>query len=319
MSVLALILGGLLVGQSMEAPNPPVARGGDIQVHVRYAPLTAHKSAPYELVHGHVVFKATVAGRDVWALLDTGAERSLIDTALAAEAGLRIDAPQGTLRTSTGASIPKRRVSDVQIRIADQIDIQSPAVAGLDMAAMSDAMGRKISFVLGAEFLSQLAIKLDPAKRTLDLYPSGALRPPAGFPSAPLKGGYRVELVVDGKPVLVELDLGAAGALTLEPEAWARVGPANAAVQRGETLGVDGRPRAADFGVLPVVNLGANRFTNVRTKIMPWSADETEGAVGMDILDQLFVVLDAKAGTLWLAPRMGASPAAATPSSQSPP
>lgn len=314
MSVLAFILGGLLAGQGTGSPAPsPAAPTPEIQVQVRFAPLNAHKPSPYELVHGHVVFKATVAGRDVWALLDTGAERSLIDTALAADAGLRIDAAQGSLRTSTGASIPKRRVSDVQIKIADQLDIQSPAVAGLDMAAMSEAMGRKVSFVLGADHLSQLAVKLDPTKRTLDLYPSGALRAPAGFPSVPLKGGYSVEVLVDGKPVLVELDLGASGALTLEPEAWARVGPANARVERGETLGVDGHPRAADFGVLPVVNLGANRFANVRTKIMPWSGDETEGAIGMDILDQLFIVLDAKAGTLWLARPQPATPSTSPP------
>ncbi|KQV71139.1 MULTISPECIES: pepsin/retropepsin-like aspartic protease family protein [unclassified Caulobacter] len=311
MSALVLILSGLLAGQSASIPpNPPPKAGvesSEIRVQARFTPLAAHKAAPYELVHGHIVLKAVVAGRDVWALVDTGAERSLIDTALAADAGLRIDAPQGTVRTSTGSSIPKRRVSDVEIKIPDQLEIHSPAVAGLDMTAMSAAMGRKVEFVLGADFLSMAAVKLDPAKRTLDLYPSGVLRPPAGFPSLPLKGGYRIEVLVDGKPVLVELDLGASGALTLEPATWARVGPANARVERGGTLGVDGRERAVDFGVLPAVSVGNNRYTNVRTQIMPWPGDDTEGAIGMDLLDQLFIVLDAKAGTIWLAPPAGSS------------
>jgi predicted aspartyl protease len=307
-SVLALIFSGVLAGQGVSPPPPspsPPTTSIEIQVRARFAPPAAHKPAAYELVRGHVTFKAVVAGRDVWALLDTGAERSLIDTSLAADAGLQIGAPQGTVRTSTGSSIPKRRVSDVQISIPDQLEIQSPAVAGLDMAALSAAMGRKIEFVLGADFLSRLAFKLDPAKRTLDLYPSGVLQPPAGFPSLPLKDGYRIEIDVDGKPVVVQVDLGAASALTLQPNAWRRVGPANASVERGETVGVDGLKQAADFGVLPVVSLGVNRYTNVRTKIFPWPSDDTEGAIGMDLLDRLFIVLDAQAGKMWLAPPAG--------------
>jgi hypothetical protein len=72
---------------------------------------------------------------------------------------------------------------------------------------------------------------------------------------------------------------------------------------------MDGQKRAVDFGVLPYVALGANRYTNVRTKIMPWSDDDTEGAIGMDLLDQLFIVLDVKAGKMWFAPRAGVSSA----------
>lgn len=304
-SVLALIVSGLLAGQD-PSPSPqasPPAKSAEIQFQARFVPLAARKTAPYELVQGHIIFKAVVAGRDVWALLDTGAERSLIDISLATSAGLSVGAPEGTLRTSTGSFIPKRRVSNVRIAIADQLEIQSPAVAGMDMTALSEAVGRKIEFVLGAEFLSLTALKLDPVRRTLDLYPSGALRPPSGFPSLPLKGGYRIEILVDAKPVLVDLDLGAAGALTLEPEAWARVGPANARVVTGETKGADGQGRTSDFGVLPLMAIGDNRFTNVRTKIMPWSDKDTEGAVGMALLDQLLIVLDVKAGTMWLAPR----------------
>lgn len=309
-SVLALIVSGLIASQGPLPPpqaSPP-AKSAEIQLHGRFVPLAARKTASYELVQGHIIFKAVVAGRDVWALLDTGAERSLIDTALATSAGLHIGDPEGRLRTSTGSFIPKRRVSDVRIAVADQLEIQSPAVAGMDMTALSQAIGRKVEFVLGAELLSLTALKLDPAKRTLDLYPSGALRPPNGFPALPLKGGYRIEILVDNKPVLVDLDLGAAGALTLEPEAWARVGPANARVVTGQTRGADGQGRTADFGVLPLVVLGDNRFTNVRTKIMSWSDKDTEGAIGMELLDQLFLVLDARAGKMWLAPRRGPPP-----------
>lgn len=97
MSVLALILSGLLAGQSVSPPNPspsPPATSSEVQVKVRFTPPAAHKSAAYELVHGHVAFKAVVAGRDVWALLDSGAERSLIDTTLATDAGRRLSEPE---------------------------------------------------------------------------------------------------------------------------------------------------------------------------------------------------------------------------------
>lgn len=308
MLALAFILSGVLLADrpQVAASPPPSAVPGDnaYQVAIRFTPLAPqHKPAPYELADNHLVFKAVVAGREVWALLDTGAQRSLIDTTLATSVGLPIASPQGSLRTSTGALIPKRRVDNVDISVPDQVEIQRAVVGAMDMAALSAIVGRKIEFVLGADFLSKVAVKIDPAKRTLDIYPSGALRPPQGFPYVPLREGFKIDVLVEEKPVLVEVDLGASGALMLEPEAWARVAPANARVVPGRSVGADGQGRAFDVGVLPAMSLGANRYTNVRTQIRPWSGDDTEGAVGMGVLRDLFIVLDVQAGKMWLAPQ----------------
>jgi predicted aspartyl protease len=266
------------------------------------------------LVRGHIVFKARVEGRDVWALLDTGAQRSIVDIALATAAGRAVGLPEGTIRSSTNFAIPKRRVSNVSISLPNQIDIQSPAVVGMDMSAMSGAMGRKIEFVLGADFLSLMAFKVDPGPQALEFYPSGALAPPPGFPSIPLRAGYGIEILVGDRPVLVELDLGATSALILDPSAWARVGSPSAKLSPGGTRGVDGQVQVVDFTTVPSVKIGSNQYSDVRAKIMPWSNGDLEGAVGMELMDRLFMVLDVRAEKFWLAPRARvASPPADKP------
>lgn len=56
----------------------------------------------YALVEGNIVFKATLADREIWAILDTGAERSIVDVGFAGQARLTVGPPEGTIRTSTG-------------------------------------------------------------------------------------------------------------------------------------------------------------------------------------------------------------------------
>lgn len=311
MFAVAVLLAGMLTAQDA-APTPPAepAEPGSVAsqpltVKASFAGKATRVPLPYESLNGLIAFKATVAGREVWVLLDTGAERSVIDTGLAAAVGLKVGPPEGVIRTSTG-TVPKRRVSNVPIVVDKQFEVVAPAVAGMDLKPLSDTVGRKIEFILGAEFLGMMQVMVDPGPRTINLLPSGALNAPPNFPFVPLQPGFQIEAMVGDKPVSVGIDTGSTAGLTLSPEAWARVGPADA--KRGTTVmsAADGQPHLVDVFVAPKLTIGRASRTDVKVQVIPRPA-KGDGLLGMGVLGQFFLVVDAKAGKLWLMPRLSSA------------
>jgi predicted aspartyl protease len=311
MFAVAVLLAGTLTAQeAAPAPAAPLVEPGalasqPLTVKASFVGMSTRVPLPYESLNGLIAFKATVAGREVWTLLDTGAERSVIDTGLAAAVGLKVGPPEGVIRTSTG-TVPKRRVSNVPIVVDKQFEVVAPAVAGMDLKPLSDTVGRKIEFILGAEFLGLMQVMVDPGPRTINLLPSGVLKAPPNFPSVPLLPGLQIEALVGNKPVSVGIDTGSTAGLTLSPEAWARVGPADA--KRGATVmaAADGQPHLVDVFVVPKLTIGRASRTDVKVQVIP-RPTKSDGLLGMGVLGQFFLVVDAKAGKLWLMPRLSSA------------
>lgn len=305
-----LLLGASAPQGAAPAPQPaartlpPTSAAPPMTVTLRFAEPAKRSPTPYEAVNRLIIFKANVAGRDVWALLDTGAGSSLIDLAFARDAGLSVGAPEGTINTPTG-SLPKRRVSDVPVVIPGQWEARAPALAAIDLKPTSDMVGRKIDFVLGANFLSPLAVLIDPGRSTFQMGPSGAVKMSPGFPSAPLQNGKsHVEVMIGGRPAVVAIDTGFTGALTLTPAAWARIGSKDAKLRSGAVVHGEGERYMVDIAEAPEVVLGPMRSRNVDVQIRPLPPEHADGLLGMGFLDRYFFVLDQGAGKLWLAPRL---------------
>lgn len=189
--------------------------------------------------------------------------------------------------------------------MAQQLTIETPVVGGMDLSPISTRLKRKIDFILGAEFLSQTQLKIDPGPRTLDFYPPGALVPPANFPSLAMEG-FKIEIKVGDKPARVSIDTGVNSALILTPEAWARVAPPGATLAQTGTTGANGQYHVVDSGVLPAITVGQTERADVRTQVRPWPG-VSDGTIGMGLLGDFFLVFDAKNGKLWLAPRLASA------------
>ncbi|MFT4252989.1 MAG: pepsin/retropepsin-like aspartic protease family protein [Caulobacter sp.] len=314
MPIAALFVAAALAAQAAPASTPqaaaaspaPMRLNTQIQFHTK-----DHASVPYELVNGYVVFKAKAAGQEVWALLDTGVTNSLIDTTLAKTAGLPIETLPGEIRTSTGVKVPKRIARNASFTVENQLSVQADAFGAMDLTAVSAMVGRKIGFVMGFDMIAISTLQLDPAAKTLDLRPGGSLRPQTGtVPVKVVDRQFWIEIQVGDKPVQVYLDTGSSVPLSLEPQAWARVAPAQAKLQPATTVGADGEMHVTDAGTAPAVQIGAVRYGDVRTQIMPAEGGESEGRVGMPLLRSFFLVLDARSGQLLLARRL---PTAAPP------
>jgi hypothetical protein len=290
---------GPVVGADQPAAGAPASKN---TVSIRSLEREKRAPVPYEEVNGHIIFRANVAGRDVWVLLDNLAFPSIIDASLARSAGLRIDPPSGTIRTPTG-TVPKQRVWDVPMLVPGQLEVQT-SLAAVDLAFISKAMGRKVEAVFGGDLLGQLAIKLDSGRRNLTFGPPGSSNVSAMIPMIPLQSQRaQLQVLVGDKPVTVALDLGSNGALTLTPEAWARVGSKDAVASSGLAAHGEGQVYAADIVRVPEVRLGSLTRKDVRISVrpMPGAAD---GTMGTALLTDTDFILDIKAGKLWLLPRL---------------
>jgi predicted aspartyl protease len=274
----------------------------------RFVPKDQRAPVAYETTNGLILFKASVAGREVWANLDTGATRTLIDIELARAAGLGLAPAKETINTPHGQVAMQRLTDEVSILVPGQIETRHPGLAAVDMTEASKIFGRKIELVIGQDFLKPLAILIDPSRKSFQFAPSGAFRPPPGAIEVSLLAEQppRIEVTVGEEKTIVTIDTGSMGNLALTSEAWKRIVPKNAATGTSISTGAEGQSHASPSVVLPEIRIGSLTLHDVLVRESPKSSGEA-GLLGMGILGKFRLVLDIKQGKLWL----GAAPPAA--------
>jgi hypothetical protein len=176
-------------------------------------------------------------GHRAMALLDSGASKSVIDSAYAASIGLK---SHGAF-ANNGANGPETsgHIDGTKIEVGD-LTLRRLTLATLDLGA---TLGPSRPLILGEEVFNRAVVDIDFANHRV------AFRDPVHF--AVPRGAVEVPLIRDGDlrlvpvsieggpPALFEFDLGAAGTVVLSP-AYAR-----------EAHLLDGRPtsQGAIFGV----------------------------------------------------------------------
>lgn len=286
--VVLLALAGLAVAQRVAATQ---------EVRLSFVEQ-GWQPSPIERLHGGVFFRVVVNGRAVRALLDTGAERSVIDATLARALALPQGADAG-LRTRHG-TLATTLVRGVKVEVPHQIAFAAD-VAGTDLAPLSRVLGQRIGFVLGRDYLAHLACYVDQRNARLYLRRSGAITPNKPGIAIPLRSDNTVAATVDGTPVRLALDLGFNGTVKLSEDAWARaIRPGGATVR---TSDVDGGGREGATVLTPGadVRIGGLRLT------MPVATQHgdmagADGEVGMGLLRHYNMLVDAPRGQMLLIP-----------------
>ena len=263
--------------------------------------------APYETVHGLILIRLGLLGKPVWALLDTGSTKSIVDLSFAEGAGLTVGPPEGSIALPSGEA-PLRFVSGVRFIIPRQLGVTEAEFAALDLEGVSKTMGRKIDFVLGRDVLSRFAFTVDPVTQTLSFGKPGESAPPAGATAIPLVDQSRLEVTVAGKPIRVALDTGSTSTLVLNPQAWGRIGPTGAALTTGRSGDGSGTVMLVRRAEVSEVSLGGITRRDAQVNVQPWPAALGEGALGMGFLAGFPMMIDITAGKLWLAPKDSATP-----------
>lgn len=295
------------------AVNPPLddadfARPQAVQV-VRFDPgRTDSGWLDFELFSQRRIFiSVTVGGRAVDAMLDSGAEVTVVDRAFAEEIGLV--AQGGVTAVGTGGSETVSIAPGFDVRLGGA-ELKGVTVAIMDLSPISQALGRRTPVLLGKEMMNQAITDIDFAARRIRLVAPEAFAPPPGavdLPLTPVKGLRALPVVIEGGPtVMAMFDLGNGSPLALFPgyAAEARVleGRRASAVMAG---GVGGAAPSALFN-LNRLSIGGHVFENVPTTLRPadgvWAREDAAANVGLPIFSRFRLMIDFGGDRLFLLP-----------------
>jgi predicted aspartyl protease len=174
----------------------------------RFAPSGSSRWLPFAKP-GEVlpIIRASVNGNPVHALLDSGAQYSVIDRSLAYELGLKQTyAPLVAVGVGGNAQLGRGTTIDVKV---GGLTLNRLKAGVLDIGPLAARKGLGAPLILGQDVLRQVVADIDFPNRRLTLAAPGGYKPPAGAKAAPVhaKGralatpiwvnGHQVEAVVD--------------------------------------------------------------------------------------------------------------------------
>jgi predicted aspartyl protease len=213
-------------------------------------------------------------GLEVVALIDSGAQYSVIDRALVAalpSAGRSLfDIPLVAYGVGGGAQVGRGTTLEVDL---PGLAIGGLRAAILDLGPLASEDGLKTPLILGQDVLGEAVLALDPARRHARLVrPDAFVRPPDLAPAmVRRRGGSLVaEVTVEGSAIEAVVDTGASALLGLSREAATGAGL------------MDGRPQGS--GVSLVLG-GALRSTTVEARTVTF-ANHLYRRVSVGVFDQ---------------------------------
>jgi hypothetical protein len=246
--------------------------------------------------NGRLFIQAEINGLPTEALLDSGAEATLVDPTLAAKAKLPEGTPQ--VMKGSGGSATARIVEGVLVK-ALGVELHPEAVVVLDMTDLSNRLiKRPTQAIVGRELFDAARLRIDIPGREIavvarELEPRGkrlALTGHAGIEAVPV--------LVNGIPAQAEFDLGNGNDPMISRP-----------LARKLKLKVIGRKKGGGIGgeierdvvTLESLEVGGGRFTSVEAAVddQP-SANDLN--IGTPILKHFLITTDFKERAVWLEP-----------------
>jgi predicted aspartyl protease len=234
-----------------------------------------------------------VGGRQVNAMLDTGAPAPTMTPTTAAETGVKV----------------KKVGKDHQL--AKDVPVTIGPASIVLMNALIGKEGDRTAFSMGQELFSQVVVDIDFDAGTLALIRPDSFQPPAEKPLAVDRSVSRptVDIRVNGnKTVLCAiLDTGFNGGLAVPPEVATKLALPTAP---GTSVGVGfngRRSEAPNLARLSELSLGGRVYNDVPAMgHVPSnnSPDECRSLVGMAVLSRHHLIIDMGKKRIWMLPRV---------------
>jgi len=245
---------------------------------------------------------ARVNGIAVEALLDSGAEMSVIDDDFARRLPVRYGSDQ--LVTGSGGEQSGRFAHGLSIAAAG-LRLRNATAVVLDLDDLSKRLvGRPVALILGREIFDKARLRIDIERGTIAAVPRS--RRPRGqrLPLATARGVETMPASIEGlPPAAAEFDLGN-GSEVLVGRAYAeRTGllAPDRVVGRADGGGIGGRI-SREVVMLRTLTLAGRTFENVRAAIDP-TGTAPDLNVGTSILRHFIITADFAEHALWLEPR----------------
>ncbi len=164
---------------------------------------------PFELNANHIYLQATVNGsKPLWFLLDTGAEMSVVDSAVAASVGLT-SVGSATARGSGEGTMKAGFAQGVTLGVGRAV-ASGQTVVTLPLDALEPIDGRSIDGILGHDFIASFVVTIDYASRRV------SFRDPARFDTATMSSGERVPIEIEGGIPRIKGTVVLPGAVTID-------------------------------------------------------------------------------------------------------
>lgn len=159
-----------------------------------------------------------VGGRTVHALIDSGAQFSVIDRALADQVAVRSAFDMPVMAHGVGGEGQMGRGARMDLGLGP-LRIEGLRAAVLNLGPLAGPDGLNTPLILGHDVLSRLVLHLDTDRRRLSLTLPGTYAPPPGLaPVATLRRGRALvsPVTVEGHPIEAVVDTGASSLLSLK-------------------------------------------------------------------------------------------------------
>lgn len=255
---------------------------------------------------GLVELTAEIGGQPLPVVVDSGAQFSAIDRALAAQLGLK-EAPIPLLAFGVSGAPSVTHTVSLDLSIGP-LRLSGVRAATLELLTLSGVARRPFAMLIGRDVLRALVADIDwPLGRVRFVRPE-AFVPPRGATVAPVTsrgGALMTPIRVEGSaPVEVMVDTGATSDLALSQKTAEQLGLlAGRPISTGRSISLGGlsqdRVVRAAF-----VEFAGRRYPDVEVQIFRPTepAPLPAGLLGVGLLKRYRVALDLGAGVLWLTP-----------------
>jgi hypothetical protein len=260
---------------------------------------------------GHWFAKASIDGKEMDAVIDTGAGATIVDDHTAEQLGMKaVGEYRGFGAGANGTGTAMHDGGEVTIAIGDaRLAVRTQTS---DLQALGRAFGHHVDVIVGHELLLAFVVQFDLRAKTLTLCSPATFTPPAGAVALPAYASGGGQIVVPGTveslpPSWFMVDTGAPPALLLmAPYVNEHDLLKDRDVRPVALGGIDGRVSAVS-GVLKTFALAGHVFGDVRTVFA--RADrgalalvEYAGIIGVGLLRKYEITFDLPHQRLLLVP-----------------
>jgi predicted aspartyl protease len=250
--------------------------------------------------------RVRIGGREVVALIDSGAQYSVIDRALVAELPERdrslFDMPLVAYGVGGGSQVGRGTTLAVSL---PHLEISGLRAAILDLGPLASEKGLRTPLIIGQDVLSEAIVALDPERRHVRFIRREAfVRPPDLAAAAVQRSGSALtaEVTVEGSIIRAIIDTGASALLGLSREAAAGAGLLDGRPQEtGVSLVLGGMMRSAIIEAR-TVTFADQMYRRVPVGVFdqPPLPNFPGGLVGMEAFEGRRAALDLERGTLFV-------------------
>lgn len=257
------------------------------------APATAE---PLRSFNGRLFIDARIAGVATEALLDSGAEATVVDSSLAAKARL----PEGTPQTmrGSGGTASARLVEGVTVS-ALGIELHPEAVVVMDLSEVASRLIKHPTHaIVGRELFDAARLRIDIAAGRIHAISRATEPPGMRLPLTGHAGIESIPVVANGRRVAAEFDLGNGSGVLISRGLAKRL--KLRVVGRKEGGGIGG-PVMRDLVTIASLDVAGRRFRNV-TAAVDDQPNANDLNVGTSILRHFLITTDFNKRAVWLRP-----------------